>query len=170
MRIRRRARFVFLVTSLVASAVAVGARQTDRARAVYAQIDRIFTEQAYEAPRFGPARWLPDGTAYAIVEHATESKGSEIVRYDAATGARTVLVPASRLTPSIEARSPELRSRDAAAGLDVEDYDWSQDGRKLLIFTNTRRCGATTPGGTTGCWTWRPDVCNRSARTRRRPR
>ena len=84
--------------SLSLAAVAAPSRTTapHRASALDAQIDRIFKDRAYEAPRFGPARWLPDGTAYAVVERAAGG-GSEIDTYDAVTGARTVLVPASRL-------------------------------------------------------------------------
>jgi dipeptidyl-peptidase-4 len=82
-----------------------------------AQIDRIFKDHAYDAPRFGPARWLPDGTAYAIVERGS-SGGSEIARYHAATGAR-----------SVSARTP----------LDIDDYAWSHDGKQLLVFTNTKK-------------------------------
>jgi dipeptidyl-peptidase-4 len=81
------------------------------------QIDRIFKDHAYDAPRFGPARWLPDGTAYAIVERANGG-GSEIARYDAASGARSV---------------------SARTSLDIDDYAWSPDGSKLLVFTNTKK-------------------------------
>src|SRR6476661_7829437 len=92
------------------------AQQADVAAALRARIDRIYTEHAYDAPRFGPARWLPDGTAYAIVERSDTV--AEIARYDAATGARSVL---------------------ASTTLDVGDYAWSADGRRLLIFTNTKK-------------------------------
>ena len=107
----------------------VAAQQADRGAALRAQIDRIFRDRAYDAPRFGPARWLPDGTAYAIVERPQgDAAGSEIVRYAAASGERTVLVPAARLTPP-----------GAKGALDVDDYAWSADGSRLLIFTNTRK-------------------------------
>ena len=100
-----------------------------RGQAVYDQIDRIFGKKEYDAPRFGPARWLPGGTAYAIVEAVTPpGKGREIVRYDAATGARSILVAAALLVPP-----------GADAPLDVSDYAWSADGARLLIFTNTRK-------------------------------
>jgi dipeptidyl-peptidase-4 len=114
---------------LVLAGVAAYAQQANRARALEEQIDRIFKDRAYDAPRFGPARWLPDGTAYAIVERTSRGvEGSEIARYDAATGARTVLVAASQLVPP-----------GAKAPLDIDDYTWSADGKRLLIFTNTRR-------------------------------
>jgi dipeptidyl-peptidase 4 len=109
-------------------AVAPYAQQADRASAVHDQIDRIFKAREYDPPRFGPARWLPDGTAYAIVERPSAGEGSEIVRYDAATGVRTVLVPAAKLVPA-----------GASAPLDIDDYAWSQDGKRLLVFTNTRK-------------------------------
>jgi len=82
-----------------------------------AQIDRIFKDHAYDAPRFGPARWLPDWTAYAIVERGSDG-GSEIARYDAASGARSV---------------------SARTSLDIDDYAWSHDGKQLLVFTNTKK-------------------------------
>ena len=106
----------------------VQTQQVDRPAALRAQIDRIFKERAYAAPRFGPARWLPDGTAYAIVEQPKGGSGSEIARYDAATGARTVLLDSSRLVP------PGRKTP-----LSIEDYAWSADGKRLLIFTNTQK-------------------------------
>ena len=107
----------------------IAAQQADRGAALRAQIDRIFRDRAYDAPRFGPARWLPNATAYAIVERPQGGAGgSEIVRYAAASGERTVLVPAARLTPP-----------GAKGALDVDDYAWSADGSRLLIFTNTRK-------------------------------
>jgi dipeptidyl-peptidase-4 len=127
---RDKGRFRLLTIAAVALAGAVGyAQQAELARALDERIDRIFAERAYEPPRFGPARWLPDGTAYAIVERgAAGAEGSEIARYDAATGARTVLVERSRLV-----------SPGAPTPLDVDDYAWSVDGRRLLIFTNTKK-------------------------------
>jgi dipeptidyl-peptidase-4 len=120
---------VVAVAAALTALVTVRAQQTDRGRALDAQIDRIFKERAYDPPRFGPARWLPDGTAYAIVERPTGSDGSsEIARYDAATGARAVLVAARQLVPP-----------GGKAPLDIQDYAWAADGTRLLIFTNTRK-------------------------------
>lgn len=118
--LRRR---IFCTALLSITIVAISdARQSDRARALDEQIGRIFASSEYQLPRFGPARWLPDGTAYAIVE-----KG-EIARYDAATGARTVLISSRQLIPAGKKEA-----------LDIADYAWSPDGKQLLIFTNTRR-------------------------------
>ena len=119
----RRLLVAFVV--LVAAAAPARAQDETRASALYARIDRIFKTQDFALPRFGPARWL-DATTYTTVE-ASPDAGWDIVRYDAASGARRVLVPAARLTPP------------AGAPLDIADYRWSDDGSKLLIFTNTRK-------------------------------
>ena len=120
---------------IIAAATIAHAQQADPARTLRAQLDRIFTDHAYDPPRFGPAVWLPDGAAYAIVEKAGGGDGSEIARYDAATGARTVLVPASRLVPP----GPPRPGANAPAPFDIDEYAWSNDGRRLLIFTNTKK-------------------------------
>jgi len=116
-----------LAIALVSTAVSFHAQQADRAASLAAQIDRIFKTRDYTPPRFGPARWLPDGTAYAIVERA-EGGGTEIIKYDAAAGTRSVLVSATKLTPA-----------GANSALDIDDYEWSSDGKRLLIFTNTKK-------------------------------
>ncbi len=120
----RRAAWLGLI--VLASGAGLVAQPATPRLALSQQIDHIFKDRAYAAPRFGPARWLPDGSGYAIVERS--AGGSEIVRYDAATGARTVTVAAARLVPPGETK-----------GLDIADYAWSSDGTHLLIFTNTRK-------------------------------
>jgi dipeptidyl-peptidase-4 len=114
---------------LVAMAAATTAQEADRAGALHAQLRRIFDERAYDVPRFGPARWLPDGTGYTSVERAAARTGGwDIVRYDAASGDRQVLVAGTRLVPT-----------GTTAPLSIADYAWSPDGRYLLVFTNTTR-------------------------------
>ncbi|HXM39342.1 MAG TPA: S9 family peptidase [Gemmatimonadales bacterium] len=90
-------------------------------------VDRIYASPEFRGGSFGPLAWLGDGTAYTTLERPADAKdGRDIVRYDAQTGARTVLVPAARLVPP----------RDSEP-LGVEDYSWSADGKRLLIFTNS---------------------------------
>ena len=116
-----------IAAAVVALAAAtLQAQVADRARLLDAQIGRIFETREYDVPRFGPARWLPDGASYTTVERGDSGQSApEIVRHDARTGARTVLFPAN------------LDSRPAR--FDVDDYSWSKDGRRMLLFTNTRK-------------------------------
>jgi dipeptidyl-peptidase-4 len=90
---------------------------------------RVFVAKEFDAKSFGPARWLKEGESYTTLEASAEIKGAkDIVKYDTATGARELLVPATELIPP-----------DAKAPLVLDDYSWSTDMKRLLIFTNTLR-------------------------------
>lgn len=92
-------------------------------------LERIFGSSEFRNQPFGPARWLEGGDAYTTLEPSPDLEGGmDIVRYEAASGARSVLVPASRLVPA-----------GADAPLDIEDYDWSPDAARLLVFTDSER-------------------------------
>ena len=92
-------------------------------------LERIFEDEDFETKRFGPARWLEDGSGYTTLESsAAFEEARDIVRYDPSTGNRVILVPAEALTPS-EGEEP----------LSIDDYQWSDDGTQLLVFTNTTK-------------------------------
>jgi dipeptidyl-peptidase-4 len=125
----RRLAILLTLTAVLVGGAAAFAQQDERARTLDEQIGRIFDANEYAVPRFGPARWRPDGTSYSTVEAAVSPKGaSDLVRYDAATGAREVLVAGARLVPAGQ-----------TTALTIDDYAWSPDGRRLLIFTNSKR-------------------------------
>jgi dipeptidyl-peptidase-4 len=94
---------------------------------------RIFATKEFQPKVFGPARWLEGGAAYTTLEApgtSAESKGADakdIVRYATANGERTVMVSAKQLLPS-GAKTP----------LEIDDYTWSEDMARLLVFTNTK--------------------------------
>lgn len=118
-------RAVATLAVVLAASVAT-AQRLDRA-GLDAELGRIFQEGAYDPPAFGPARWMADGAAYTTVEAAANG-GSDLVRYDAVTGARSVLVASARLVPP-----------GTTAPIAIRDYAWSDDGARLLVFTNTVR-------------------------------
>jgi dipeptidyl-peptidase-4 len=92
-------------------------------------LDRIFASGEFRSETFGPARWLEDGSAYTTLEPAAgNADARDIVRYEAVSGARSILIAAAALIP-----------KGVSAPLVIEDYAWSKDGRKLLIFTNTKQ-------------------------------
>ena len=91
-------------------------------------IERIFGGE-FSGGRFGPARWEEDGKSYTVLESRRESGGAqELARYDTATGARTVLFSSADLIPA-GAKEP----------LRVEEFEWSKDRKKILIYTNSAR-------------------------------
>jgi len=92
-------------------------------------LDRIFAGREFAPERFGPARWMRDGETYTTLEpNAALKAGRDVIRYQAGSGKREVLVPAANLVPS-----------GMSEPLAIDNYEWSPDGTKLLIFTNSRR-------------------------------
>jgi dipeptidyl-peptidase-4 len=116
--------------SLFLIAVALGgnlAAQRTAGDSSLLTVDRIFGTPEFRGGSLGPLAWLSDGVGYTALEHPAGGKaGQDIVRYDAETGLKTILVPAARLVPAGD-----------STPLEIEEYSWSPDGRRLLIFTNS---------------------------------
>ena len=100
---------------------------------------RAFLSQEFAVKSFGPVRWLDGGRAYTTLEAsalAPSDKGAsdageaavDLVRYDTATAQREILISAQQLTPP-EGKKP----------ITIEDYSWSADMNRVLIFTNSKR-------------------------------
>jgi dipeptidyl-peptidase-4 len=90
---------------------------------------REFVSQDFAVKSFGPVLWLDGGQSYATLEPSDKADGAhEIVRYETATGQRNVLVSASQVMPP-----------GGDKPLAIEDYAFSADLNRVLIFTNARR-------------------------------
>ena len=88
----------------------------------------IYKENQFNQNGFGPVRWMKDNNGYSTLETNKEIGGKDIIRYEAKSGSRSVVVSASLLVPEGE-KEP----------ITIADYEWSNDNDKLLIFTNTRK-------------------------------
>jgi len=120
-----RSRRLLVLAAAVALAAPLDAQRPDSMLTV----QRIFSAPDYFAAGFRGARWRPGMDAYTRLERsALVPDGEDLVQYDAESGRREVLLPAARLIPSGE-KSP----------IDVEDYSWSPDGKRLLVYTNSAR-------------------------------
>lgn len=82
----------------------------------------LFVQTALFAQFNRGVQWTEDGNGYRRIEN------KEIVQYSLPDMQKTVLITAKQLTPS--GRSEPLP---------VRSYEFSQDGRKALIYTNTAR-------------------------------
>ena len=90
-------------------------------------IDRIFNSREFSSQWFGPARWIDNG--YTTLEPSKEFEHArDIVKFDPETGKSEILVDAKHLIPEGETEP-----------LGIADYQWSKDGKNLLIYTNTKR-------------------------------
>lgn len=91
-------------------------------------LEDIYTNNLYRAKGIGQIRWMKDNKSYSTLEFNATAKGNDIVRYDVTSGTKSILVNADQLLPT-----------GAAKPLSIDNYIWSDDNSKLLIFTNTRK-------------------------------
>lgn len=99
-------------------------------------MDRIFGQKKeFKSEDWGPAYWLKDCSSYTTLEVSEKFTDSEdakdikdIVKYAPESGQREVIVPAESLIPPGQSKP-----------LKIDDYAWSGDTSKLLIFTNAQQ-------------------------------
>ena len=92
-------------------------------------IERIFTSREFFPRRYGPIRWEEDGKSYTVLEFKRDDgERQELASYDAASGERTVLFSSQELVPP-GSKEP----------LRIDDFEWSADRQKILVFTNSER-------------------------------
>ena len=82
------------------------------------ELSQIFGPDAIAAERAPAIRWI--GDAYSTLEKSTTVDGRDLVRYDAATGKRSVVARAEMLN-------------DGGKRLSIGGYAWSPDGRHVLL-------------------------------------
>ncbi len=92
-------------------------------------LDRIFGSGEFYGRGFAPGRWYHGGSEYESLEPSKgHTRGRDLVRYETESGRREIVVPAERFIPAGD-----------SLPLSLQSYEWSKDGKKLLLFTNTRR-------------------------------
>jgi dipeptidyl-peptidase 4 len=123
MNIGKSLRKLFILIGIVFSLVTYGQQKSP-----CLTLEDIYTSHTYSQKYYGPVRWMKDNKGYSTLETNKELGGTDIVRYDAQSGQRTVLVSAKQLTPSLQSKP-----------LNIDNYNWSDDDSKLLIFTNTKK-------------------------------
>ena len=120
-------RFLPTLVLLLAASLATIPLQAQLSQESDQLLHRMYASPDFEVKFFGPARWLDDGAFYTTVEPSAAVKDAQdIVRYQTATGNREVLVSASKLIPA-----------SAKIPLAFENYAWSKDKARLLLYTNT---------------------------------
>ena len=119
-------RSILLIATLILVVPESMAQQSDPS---VLTLERIYSSTEFQEEQFGPARWLEDGSGYTTIERSeTVDEGQDIVRYDPATGEREITVSASDLIPE-----------GSSQPLAIDNYSWSPDGSKAVIFTNSVR-------------------------------
>ena len=116
-------RRLFALPIILLLLVPVLAQQTDP---TLLTVDSLFT---YRSRPLGSVWWQKNGSGYLALEPSPTKKNFvDLVRYDAATGDRSVKVAAEKLIP-----------QGASEPLAIEEFSITTDEQKLLVFTNTAR-------------------------------
>ena len=89
-------------------------------------VERIFSP-SFKGDKFGPFQWLPWRPGLASLEKS-EGDAQQIVWHDPETGEEEILVSADQLIPHGE-DSP----------LKIDNFQFSDGGLRLLIYTNSKR-------------------------------
>jgi len=92
-------------------------------------VERIYSSGEFQPQGFGGFKWLKEGNTYARLEPSAAVQGSQdLVRYQIDTNARDVLISADKLVAKGETKP-----------LAIHGYDWSTDGSRILIYTNSQK-------------------------------
>lgn len=113
---------LILCSCVLAAYAQQAAAQTDQTTLT---LDSIFT---YRGQPLNALKWDADGNSYLVLEPAGKGDAQDIVRYDAASGQKTILVAADKLVPA-----------GTQTPLVVEEFEVSPDAKKVLLFTNSER-------------------------------
>ena len=84
--------------------------------------------------------WVKDGTAYTAIEEDA-SGNTDLYRVDAVTGTKRLLLRGADLVPP-----------GAGKPVAIEEYHFSADGSRLLVFTNSTRVWRQNTKGTFFVW------------------
>src|SRR5205814_4249525 len=102
-------------------------------------VHSIWGSREYESDLVDVA-WMKDGKAYTTLEEGA-SGNTDLYRVDALTGTKQLLV-----------RGADLIGPGGGKPIVIEEYRFSSDGAKLLVFTNSARVWRQNTKGTFFVW------------------
>jgi len=92
-------------------------------------LDRIFASTEFDGESAPRILWNEHGPGYYTLEDPEDqSGGKQLVRHDPATGDQEIILPAHAFVPP-----------GASGPLGIDGWEFSRDGSKLLLFTDSRR-------------------------------
>lgn len=107
---------------LLASAAVLAAAAFQMAAQPKLTLEDLYQKRTFAARGAAQPTWMEDGVSYSTINQ----KG--LVKISAETNEETVIVPASAFVPKGSTRAVR-----------AEDYTWSADKTKLLVYTNSSR-------------------------------
>ena len=122
-----------LLLTCAAGTLLLGQRATAQGQLT---LERIFASSDFRLESYPSVQWMRDGQRFTYV-----NDDGDLVVVQAASGDARVLLPADALRPA-----------GAAEPIEIEDYQWSQDEQKLLVYTNTQRVWRSNTKGQYYVW------------------
>lgn len=89
-------------------------------------LERIFSSKDFEPQRASAMRWLKHRAGYVTLDSVPG--GQQLTAHDPATGQQETLAPAHWFIPAGESKP-----------LTIDGYTFSENGARLLIYTNSKR-------------------------------
>ena len=92
-------------------------------------VERIYDSEEFSKEELGKIIWSIDNNSYLKTEdHLIFEKGVNIYRHDIESGDKEIIVPAEKLIPL-----------GASTPLVIDEFEFSKDEKKLLIYTNSKK-------------------------------
>jgi dipeptidyl-peptidase-4 len=91
-------------------------------------VERVIGSGEFQPDGLPSLAWTPDGEAFTWLQRRPESPVPDLLREEAGSGRRSVVIDGSTLVPPGESRP-----------LEIEGYQWGPNGRRMLLYTRTQR-------------------------------
>ncbi|MGI9176013.1 MAG: DPP IV N-terminal domain-containing protein, partial [Rhodothermales bacterium] len=91
-------------------------------------LETIFSEPTFQSASFQGGRWAEEGPVLTYIEQSGEGEATDLVRYNLETDERTRLIDGAT-----------LQAPDVDRVIAIEDYQYSRDGKKVLLYTDSER-------------------------------
>ena len=121
--------FALALVTFVGAGHPVQAQEADTADAPPAfTLETIHASGKLSPTSFQGGRWAESGPVITYIEPASDSDATHLMRYNLETDERTRLIDGTK-----------LQADDVDRLIQIEDYQYSRDGSKVLIYTDSKR-------------------------------
>ena len=115
-------------------------------------IDRIYQSSDFSQESLKSIHWVNGGESYIIIESSL--RGNDLIKYNSETQKREVYLSAAQL------RNPITNSV-----ITVEDFTLSEDGSRILLFTNSSRVWRSNTKGDYWIYDFKENTLNQIGKT-----
>ena len=91
-------------------------------------LETIYASPVFQGASFRGGRWAEEGPVLTYIEPQANGEATDLVRYNLETGERARLIDGSA-----------LQAPDVGRAIEIEDYQYSRDGRRVLLYTDSER-------------------------------